>query len=152
MDIKIRPVRSFVELSNQEVYDFARLRADVFIFEQGVVQEEDLDGKDELALHILAYRGAELVGYIRILLNEAPNEVWLGRMVVAKSARRCGIAYRLVKNAVEFILNDKELSERSIELSAQYYARGLYEKAGFEIVGEPYDEVEMKHIHMTYKK
>lgn len=152
MGIDYRPIRSFVDLSNQEVYDFARLRCNVFVLEQGVVQEEDLDGKDKDALHALAYMDEELVGYIRILLKENPGEVWLGRMVVAKKARRQGIAYNLVSNAVKYILNNENLSDKSIEMSAQYYARNLYEKVGFEIVGEPYYEVDIKHIHMTYKR
>lgn len=151
-NIEYRAVRSFNELTNEEVYDFSRLRCNIFIIEQGITQEEDLDGKDKECLHLLAYREDEIVGYLRILLNEKPNEIWIGRMVVAKKARRQGIAYNLVKRAVDYILADEELAQNSIELSAQCYAVDLYRKVGFETVGEPYDEVEIPHIHMTYQR
>jgi len=64
MDIK---VKNFGELSTKELYDVLQLRSEVFVVEQDCVYQ-DIDGKDERALHIMGWEDGNLVAYARCCL------------------------------------------------------------------------------------
>lgn len=145
---EIKRVCNFEELSNREIYQIAQLRTNVFVYEQGIIEEDELDGKDYNAYHLVAIKKDIVVGYLRILTQEAQDELWLGRMCIAKSARREGLAKKMLELAIRFINEKTEWNNRIIKLSGQCYAQGLYEKVGFKSIGEPYDEVGIDHIEM----
>ena len=57
-------LKDFKELSTQELYDLLQLRSEVFVVEQNCVYQ-DIDGKDQEALHLLGYMNNVLVAYTR---------------------------------------------------------------------------------------
>ena len=52
--------KTFKELTTKELYDLLQLRSEVFVVEQDCVYQ-DVDGKDEIALHVLGYKENILV-------------------------------------------------------------------------------------------
>ena len=73
------------------------LRYEVFCVEQGVSLEEELDGRDGDALHLVVVDGVEVVGTCRLLADG--SDLKLGRMAVAGSHRGRGLAAALLVGA-----------------------------------------------------
>lgn len=68
----------------------------------------------------------------------------MGRVIAVK--RRCGLGSRIVEAAVR--VAKEKFDAGAIRIEAQVYARGLYEKAGFVQVSEPFLEDGIPHIIM----
>jgi predicted GNAT family N-acyltransferase len=121
------------------------VRKVVFCDEQGVPVEEELDGRDEQALHLvaLASRNGRVVGTLRLLFDG--DMVKVGRVAVESSWRRRGIAGRMLLVALD---RARELGSRSARLAAQTEAVELYEKAGFEVQSEVFEEAGIPHVWM----
>jgi predicted GNAT family N-acyltransferase len=136
--IEVRPAR------DQSEGDAAlALRHDVFCGEQGVSLEEELDGRDDEALHLVIVDDGAVVGTCR-LLAEGP-EVKLGRMAVAPSHRGRGLAAALL---VEADARARELGARRIALAAQLGAQSLYERAGYAAYGDVFLDAGIEHVMM----
>lgn len=139
-------IRKFDELSLKELYMILRLRAEVFVVEQNCVYQ-DIDGKDEKALHVLGkYRG-ELVAYTRCF---APGDYFekasIGRVIVQENYRKSGFGHLIMKASIKEI--EDRFQSNSIKLSAQQYLTGFYEAHGFQQTGEGYLEDGIPHIAM----
>lgn len=121
------------------------LRDRVFCVEQGVPKREEIDGRDGDAIHLVALRDGDeqVVGTCRLLFVD--RTVQLSRLAVEASARRQGIAMRLLEAA------DREAEAqgaRRIVLHAQTYARDLYTTAGYEPRGRVFVEAGIEHVAM----
>ena len=129
-------VKTFSELSTQELYDLLQLRSEVFVVEQDCVYQ-DLDGKDEKALHVLGFKNNKIVAYTRIFKAgdyfELPS---IGRVVVAKNERAYKYGIDIMNASAEAI--KKYFNETSIKISAQVYLKKFYNSLGFKKVGEEY--------------
>jgi len=121
----------------------AELRIRVFCGEQGVGREEEIDGRDNEALHLVAVRRGAVVGTCRLLFDGAVCR--FGRLVVAREARGHGIGAGLLAEAErEARAGGAEL----IVLSAQTRARGLYRAAGYHERGGTFVEAGIEHVRM----
>ncbi|AYE34374.1 GNAT family N-acetyltransferase [Clostridium septicum] len=144
-------VSSFYDLTRDDIYEVAKCRYEVFACEQKIVCENDFDDKDQEAYHLLAYYEEKLVGYCRILKSGATyDKPSIGRVLVLKEYRRNNIAQEMMMKAVEFIEN--EMGEKEIVLSAQLYVKDLYSSIGFKSISNVYDEAEIPHIKMSFKR
>ena len=56
--------KRFDELNTKELYDILALRAEVFVVEQECAYQ-DVDGKDQKAIHIIGWDNDEIVAYAR---------------------------------------------------------------------------------------
>jgi predicted GNAT family N-acyltransferase len=119
------------------------LRERVYVAEQGVPLSEELDGRDEEAVHLVAVSGDQVVGTCRLLV--AGDTVRLGRMAVAPEFRGRGVGASLL---AESEMVSGRLGARRIALHAQTHALGLYEKAGYAPLGEPFMEAGIEHLTM----
>jgi ElaA protein len=119
------------------------LRYDVFCIEQGVSLEEERDGRDDEALHLVAVDGGVVVATCR-LLSEGP-EVKLGRMAVAPSHRGRRLAAALL---VEADTRARELGAHRIVLAAQLSAQAVYERAGYAPYGDVFPDAGIEHVMM----
>ena len=125
--------------------DATRLRMAVFVDEQGIDPAIELDAHDATAVHAVAYnRLAQPVATGR-LLYEAPGDARIGRMAVERVVRgqRWG---RMVLDAL--VHAARERGDAQVTLHAQRSAEGFYLRAGFEAVGEPFEEAGIPHITM----
>jgi ElaA protein len=121
------------------------LRERVFCGEQGVPRSMERDGRDGAALHLLALDApsGQLVGTLRLLL--AGTEAKVGRVAVEREWRRRGVAARMLQEALA--MAHAQGCERA-RLAAQARARSVYEKAGFAVCSEPFEEVGIAHVWM----
>ncbi len=137
-------VKHFNELSTQELFDIYKLRVSVFIVEQSCPYQ-DIDDFDKAAYHLYLKDGDGVQAYARVLPRDTVfDEVSIGRVIAKK--RRCGLGSRIVAAAIETA--KAKLSADVIKLEAQVYAKGLYEKAGFVEVSEPFLEDNIPHVLM----
>jgi predicted GNAT family N-acyltransferase len=121
------------------------IRREVFQREQGVSEELEFDGLDDSAEHLLAYRDGVPVGTARIRrLNE--KIVKIERLAVLSSARRLGIGRQLMEEAIAVARGYADAEE--IVINAQEYVTRLYEKLGFEVVGDRFEEAGIPHVKM----
>ncbi len=140
MSYAIRRVRDRAELAAA-----LALRAEVFVAEQHVPLDADLDGLDDQAIQIVAAeRDGEVIGTCRIVLEDG-GQARLGRLCVRGSARRRGIARGLL-TAAEAQARDAGAS--AMALHAQTDALDLYRRAGYAATGEPFDEEGIEHVRM----
>jgi len=119
------------------------LRREVFVGEQGVPEDDDIDGRDGEATHFVALDDARVIATCRLL--EADDRVRLGRLAVDRSARRRGVASALLARAEQWA-RDRGATE--IVLAAQTDARALYEQAGYVARGELFMEAGIEHVMM----
>jgi len=139
-------VKRFSELSTQELYDLLQLRSEIFVVEQDCVYQ-DLDGKDQIALHILGYKNGKIVAYTRVFKQDDYfKETSIGRVVVQENERQYKYGYDIMKASIEAIKNHYNTSE--IKISAQTYLKRFYNNLEFKEVGEEYLEDGIPHINM----
>jgi len=119
----------------------SRIRFSVFVQEQGVPREIELDEQDPLCVHALAFdeRGAA-VGTGRLL-----PDAHIGRMAVLAGRRRHGVGAALLERLIDAA---RERGAREVLLSAQVRAIGFYRRHGFETVGAVYEEAGIPHQAM----
>ena len=138
--------RDFVALTVGELYALLRLRADVFVVEQNCVFG-DIDGKDPVARHLLAFAGEMLGGYLRVFSPAVPGEAAkIGRVVVAPAARSTGLGRRLMAAALGEIAD--RLGPVPIELAAQAHLEKFYGSFGFVRCSDDYLEDDILHCDM----
>ena len=132
----------------REIADAMALRSAVFVEEQGVPAHEDVDGRDDEALHLVAVDDAgTVVGTCRLLVDGPTLK--LGRMAVAVTARRQGIGLRLLR------LTDDEAASAGAErivLGAQVSAVPLYEQAGYSTRGDVFLDAGIEHVWMEKRR
>lgn len=136
----------FESLSTNELYSLLKLRAEVFIVEQDC-NYQDLDGKDQVAFHLLGTQGSDLCCYARLIPpGISYDEASIGRIVTSSKFRGTGIGKLLV---AECIRQCKILwPDSAITISAQHYLERFYHDYGFTTESEPYQEDGIPHIRM----
>ncbi|WP_418649289.1 GNAT family N-acetyltransferase [Tenacibaculum aestuariivivum] len=139
-------IKKFTELTTSELYEILQLRSEIFVVEQNCVYQ-DIDGKDQNALHVLGIKNKKIIAYTRIfnsgLYFKTPS---IGRVVVNKNERKYGYGHSLLKTSIQAIIDNYNTNE--ITISAQVYLKKFYESHGFLKVGEGYIEDGIPHIKM----
>lgn len=127
--------------AQREAYPIRKL---VFIEEQGVPEEMELDVFDPLAQHALAYLDSQCIGTARLL---APSGTTgrIGRMAVLPQYRKQGHGGRLLRALLE---QGQSKGITQFELHAQLSAIPFYEQFGFIAQGAIYDEAGIAHRDM----
>ena len=119
------------------------VRRAVFIVEQGVPEEEELDDQDETSQHFLATdANGQPIGTARLVPTGQ-----IGRMAVVPAWRRRDVGAALLDRAVA------AAKEAGLEafLHAQVYAVGFYERKGFAASGDVFLEADIEHLKMTLR-
>jgi predicted GNAT family N-acyltransferase len=119
------------------------LRHEVFCVEQGVPEQEELDGRDHEGIHLVAVAGSELLGTCRLLMVGTTAQ--FSRLAVRASSRRQGIATALLELADA---ETRVAGGRRLVLHAQTYAQELYEQAGYRTRGRVFWEAGIEHVAM----
>jgi predicted GNAT family N-acyltransferase len=122
------------------------IRMRVFVHEQGVPPEIELDDDDRHARHFLATIDGAAVGTARLVMRRGAAKI--GRMAVLKSFRRKGVGADLLKHAV---MAARRLGANKIYLHAQVPVIGFYERLGFVCVGAVFEEASIPHRKMVWK-
>lgn len=139
-------VKAFDKLTTEELYALLQLRSEVFVVEQDCVYQ-DVDWKDQKALHVLGYQNKDLVAYTRIFPKGAYfKEASIGRVVVKATARQNDFGKEIMMASVKAIAS--KFNETTIHLSAQTYLKKFYNELGFNETGAEYLEDGIPHIAM----
>mgnify|MGYP002713254647 CR=1 FL=1 len=118
------------------------IRFEVFVREQNVPIDLEIDGLDNDCFHVLAKDlNGKAIGTARM-----QKDGHIGRIAVLKNFRRKGVGKGLVEF---FIKKANTLGLIEVELNAQTHALDFYEKLGFEKRGEIFTEADIPHIHMV---
>jgi predicted GNAT family N-acyltransferase len=121
-----------------------RIRRRVFVNEQGVPVEIELDRDDPRAMHFIAFSAGRPVGTARVVMRRRSAKI--GRMAVLKNYRRKGIGKKLLKRAVTAA---RKRGARKIYLHAQVPVIGFYEASGFRCAGPIFQEAGIPHRKMS---
>ncbi len=146
-------LKRFKQLGVDELYEFLKLRVDVFVVEQTCPYPE-IDEKDRhpdtLHLSCKNRENGKLTAYLRILPPGLSfKEASFGRVVVAKEKRGEGISRTMVQKAVKII--EHTWPGNNIRIGAQVYLKQFYESLGFKAVSSEYLEDGIAHIDMMRK-
>lgn len=140
-------VKSFDQLTTSELYAVLQLRSEVFVVEQDCVYQ-DIDGKDQKALHVLGFKNNQLIAYTRLFKPADYYEfASIGRVIVKQDERKYGYGHDLIRFSIATV--KEQFSTTTIKIGAQTYLRKFYESHGFKKVGEDYIEDGIPHIHMV---
>ncbi|MEX0749381.1 MAG: GNAT family N-acetyltransferase [Dehalococcoidia bacterium] len=132
--------------TGRERSDAFRVRIAVFVDEQGISREDELDEYDDTAVHCVGYVDGTATAAGRLVIMDGYGKI--GRMAVLASHRGTGLGARVLE-ALE-----REGVTRGIgvfRLSAQLTAREFYDRFGYTPVGDVYDEVGIPHVGMEKK-
>jgi predicted GNAT family N-acyltransferase len=118
----------------------SRIRLAVFVEEQRVPPEIEMDDKDAVCVHALAYAQGRAVGTGRLL-----PDGHIGRMAVLKENRSLGVGSAILERLVE---EARRRGMKEVVLSAQTHALGFYRRHGFMAAGEVFEEAGIPHQEM----
>lgn len=139
-------IKRFETLSVSELYDLLQLRSEIFVVEQNCVYQ-DVDGKDQKALHLIGEDNGKMVAYARLFKpKDYFDEASIGRVVVKETYREKKIGHILMHEAIHAVKT--EFHETNITISAQLYLKKFYESHGFIQTSETYLEDDIPHIEM----
>ncbi len=141
--------KKFDALSVVELYQILRLRSEIFVVEQNCVYQ-DLDNKDQKALHLFGECDGEIIAYSRLFkAGDYFDSSSIGRVVVAANYRDRKFGHELIEQGIDEI--KRHFKEENITISAQLYLKKFYETHGFIQTSEMYLEDDIPHIEMKIK-
>lgn len=140
-------LKTFNNLSPNELYQIMRLRIEVFVIEQQCFYQ-DADNKDQHSHHLMIWKGETLAAYARILpAGLSFPEVSIGRVITSPEVRGSGAGKILMRLAIE---KARALyGNVAIRIGAQSYAKVFYSSLGFVATDIEYIEDDIPHIEMV---
>ena len=130
--------------SEPELDSAMQVRFRVFVSEQGVPPEEELDEADAAAIHAIALFNGQVVGTGRLLLDDG-DQARIGRMAVDLDRRRQGIGGQIL-----VFLEETARAEgaQRVTLHAQEYVKSFYAAHGYREHGSSFLEANIPHVEM----
>lgn len=117
------------------------IRTTVFVGEQGVPPEIEIDGRDPGCAHVVAESDSgEAVGTGRLMPDGR-----IGRMAVLAAWRGRGVGAAMLE---ALVAEAKRRGLRETYLHAQAHAKDFYARHGFVVEGEEYLEAGIPHVLM----
>jgi len=120
------------------------LRFQVFVAEQSIAPEEELDEADATATHAVALYQGKVVGTGRFVSPDA-GTAQIGRMAVEAAWRRRGIGGQLLRFLEE---TARAQGARLSALHAQEYVKGFYAGHSYREHSDTFLEVSIPHVEM----
>ncbi|MDE2780001.1 MAG: GNAT family N-acetyltransferase [Chloroflexota bacterium] len=136
--------------TEEELEAAINVRMRVFVVEQQIPAEEELDDADATATHAVVFKGGEVIGTGRMLLVEGDpaGTCRVGRMSVDRRWRRHGVGGLIL----EFLENAARAQGMThCLLHAQEYVKSFYAGHGYREQGEVFLEVDIPHVEMVKK-
>ncbi len=140
--------KEFYQLTLAELYELLRVRSEVFVVEQNCVYQ-DLDGDDQQAIHLWMTVEGRVVALARVCpAGTHMQEVSIGRVITTERGK--GYGREIMLRAIEAAVS--HFNAQLIDIEAQEYARGFYERVGFHQSSEPFILDGIPHIKMTWTR
>ena len=123
--------------------DAFAVRRRVFVEEQGVPEDLEMDGRDDDAVHFVAYDDGPVAA--ARLREPDPGVGKVERVAVLAERRREGIG-RAVVARVESVAADRGVDR--LRLHAQTSVESFYRKLGYETTSDAFQEAGIDHVEM----
>lgn len=120
------------------------IRQKVFIEEQKVPPELEWDATDEIADHFLAVLPDNTPVGVARLFSALGETAHIGRMAILPEFRGQGIGESLLQH----LIMESAGQYQELKLSAQQHAIAFYQRAGFHVCSDPYDDADIPHVDM----
>jgi len=120
------------------------IRQKVFVEEQKVPPELEWDDTDEIADHFLAVSPDNRPAGVARLFSTLGETGHIGRMAILPEFRGQGIGEALLWQ----LIKESAGQYQELKLSAQQHAIPFYQRAGFHVCSEPYDDAGIPHLDM----
>ena len=161
-------IKTFQELTVDELYELLRVRSEVFVVEQDCVYQ-DMDGDDKQAIHVWLTEGVtnkeEALDGDKNRVNRTDNEkvvalarvcpagvhlptISIGRVITTERGK--GYGKQIMLAAIDVAV--EHFGAPSIDIEAQEYAKGFYEGVGFKQTSDTFMLDGIPHIKMTWEK
>ncbi|MBQ4812390.1 GCN5 family acetyltransferase [Pseudoalteromonas luteoviolacea] len=143
-------VKSFYELSHEEIFMMFKARVDVFVVEQECAYPEidDID-RDLNTRHLLFLEHGCLKAYARCY-PKSENTASIGRVLITPDGRGAGMGYTLMNAALACC--HQQFPQMNVQIAAQSYLQPFYGKLGFEPISDVYLEDGIEHLDMQLKQ
>lgn len=139
--------KTFQELSIDELYELLRIRSEVFVVEQNCVYQ-DLDYDDQKSIHLWITAENKVVALCRVCPKGVHmKEISIGRVITTERGK--GYGKQIMLNAIK--VAQDSFNADLIDIEAQEYAKGFYEKVGFKQSSAPFILDGISHIKMTWR-
>lgn len=129
------------------VQDAFQIREMVFIKEQGISREIEMDKYDRDALHLVIYIKNKACTCARMIKKD--GECQFGRIAVLKKYRGRNLGRLLIEKLCKEAF---KLGETELHIHSQICVMNFYKKLGFETYGDRYFEANIEHINMILRK
>ena len=140
--------KSFRQLTTDELYELLRVRSEVFVVEQNCVYQ-DLDGDDQAAIHLWLTQADKTVALARVCpAGTHMTEISIGRVITTERGK--GYGKLIMLHAIDAAI--EHFGASLIDIEAQEYARGFYERVGFQQSSDTFMLDGIPHIKMTWRK
>ena len=133
-------IKKYYELTHDEIFNIFQSRINIFVVEQKCPYKE-IDEYDKIAYHAYINDNNNLASYCRIIFKN--DYAIIGRVIT--TIRNKGYGKKILLDAIEFIKNN---GYKHIEIEAQTYAIGFYEKVGFIPYGNSFLMDDILHVKM----
>ena len=138
-------VKSFRELTVDELYELLRVRSEVFVVEQDCVYQ-DMDNDDQASIHLWLTEGDKVVALCRVCpACTHMEEISIVRVITTERGK--GYGKRIMLEGIK--VARERFGAKRIDLEAQEYARGFYEQVGFRQSSEQFILDGIPHIRMS---
>lgn len=127
-----------------DFFQLIRLREEVFVVEQHVPIQIELDEHDDRATHLIVRLGSDLIGTARLVVDGSLGKI--GRMAIQYAYRRNKVGHALMDHLVR-LARDKGLTR--LVLHAQEQTVAFYRKMGFQPEGPAFQEAGISHRKMV---
>lgn len=135
-------VKSFTELTTQELYEILKLRFSIFVMEQRCFYL-DPDGIDYDSIHIFLEDESTIIGYARLFPEEEANIWHVGRVLTTRRGKGIG---RILMASV---ISEAERRDcKLLRMESQLQAQRFYEKSGFSVCSAVFEEAGIPHVKM----
>lgn len=124
----------------QQAFD---LRHEVFVVEQQVPVELEIDEYDSAAMHLVLLQGAQVVATLRLV--PYGDKIKIGRVAVRQQLRRHGLGTQLMLCGIR---HAAESGFRAVFLDAQVDSMPFYQGLGFIEEGDVFDDAGIPHVRM----
>jgi predicted GNAT family N-acyltransferase len=122
------------------------IRTTVFVEEEAIDQDDEYDGFDHLATHYLAWYGSDPAGTAR-WRRLTDGNFRLERFAVLRPFRQKGVGTALMQTMLAELPHD-----HAIFVHAQVKNLDFYQKLGFIVQGDPFEEAGILHVKMQYQE
>jgi predicted GNAT family N-acyltransferase len=129
--------------TEEELQDAYSIRKEVFVHEQRVPEEMEIDEYEDAATHFVLYKDKRVIGAGRFRVLEGIGKV--ERICVKQNVRGTGAGKEIMRG-IEHFANDHHI--KSLKLNAQTSAIPFYEGLGYEIVSEEFMDAGIPHKTM----